>query len=187
MNLTPRCFARLSNKLRYGQIANLCIRSSTLCQQIHANNVQPAAPVIPQPCRFYSSQTEVDASLDSVTYERVCTITLDSLTDYFEELTENDTSLTGSDVAYGDGVLTVNLGHTHGVYVINRQTPNKQIWLSSPTSGPKRFDFVGSRTGSEGKWIYKHTGESLHHLLQQEIPKILKAQAVDFMQLPYGS
>ena len=27
-----------------------------------------------------------------------------------------------------------------GTYVINKQTPNKQIWLSSPISGPKRYD-----------------------------------------------
>lgn len=31
------------------------------------------------------------------------------------------------------GVLTVKVGGEHGTYVINKQTPNKQIWLSSPT------------------------------------------------------
>jgi len=34
------------------------------------------------------------------------------------------------------GVLTVKLGD-HGTYVINKQTPNKQIWLSSPTRWDK--------------------------------------------------
>ena len=29
------------------------------------------------------------------------------------------------------GVLTLDLGQ-HGTYVINKQPPNKQIWLSSP-------------------------------------------------------
>jgi len=29
------------------------------------------------------------------------------------------------------GVLTLKLGE-HGIYVINKQPPNKQIWLSSP-------------------------------------------------------
>lgn len=29
------------------------------------------------------------------------------------------------------GVLTLKLG-LHGTYVINKQPPNKQIWLSSP-------------------------------------------------------
>lgn len=40
------------------------------------------------------------------------------------------------------GVLTVNVGGNHGTYVINKQTPNKQIWLSSPT----RWDLRVSTT-----------------------------------------
>ncbi|KAH8351277.1 hypothetical protein KR084_007438 [Drosophila pseudotakahashii] len=133
--------------------------------------------------RFFSSQNETEPTLDTATYERVCSDTLDALCDYFEELTENASEVQGTDVAYGDGVLTVNLGRKHGTYVINRQTPNKQIWLSSPTTGPKRFDFVG--TVAAGRWIYKHSGQSLHELLQEEIPGILKAQSVDFLHLPY--
>lgn len=68
------------------------------------------------------------------------------------------------------------LGPNYGTYVINRQTPNKQIWLSSPTSGPKRFDLVNK---DGGYWIYKHTGQTLHQLLQEEISKIAEAK-VDF-------
>lgn len=83
-------------------------------------------------------------------------------------------------------MLTVNLGSDYGIYVINRQSPNKQIWLSSPTSGPKRYDFVGPKTADSGKWIYKHTGESMHALLQNEIKRILKQQPVDFLKLPFS-
>ena len=39
--------------------------------------------------------------------------------------------------ALSQGVLTLNLG-SHGTYVINKQAPNKQIWMSSPLSGPVR-------------------------------------------------
>ncbi|XP_011192128.1 frataxin homolog, mitochondrial [Zeugodacus cucurbitae] len=123
--------------------------------------------------------------VDSNTYERVCSETLDALCDYFEELTENAPSLTSCDVTYGDGVLTVKFGNEFGTYVINRQTPNKQIWLSSPTSGPKRYDYVATE-GQLGRWIYKHNGECLHDLLQRELKKILKEQEFDFSQLPYG-
>ncbi|KAF7990789.1 hypothetical protein HCN44_000594 [Aphidius gifuensis] len=63
-----------------------------------------------------------------------------------------------ADVSCQDGVLTVKLGTNYGTYVVNRQTPNKQIWLSSPTSGPKRYDFIN------GMWIYKHDGKSLLQL-----------------------
>ncbi|KAI9581765.1 hypothetical protein GQX74_010082 [Glossina fuscipes] len=68
-----------------------------------------------------------------------------------------------------DGVLTVNLGPKHGVYVINRQTPNRQIWLSLPFSGPKRYEFVGPKTGEKGEWLYRHDDETLHDSLQQEL------------------
>ncbi|XP_039961488.1 frataxin homolog, mitochondrial [Bactrocera neohumeralis] len=132
------------------------------------------------------SKNDTNATLvDSNTYERVCSETLDALCDYFEELTENAQNLSSCDVTYGDGVLTVKFGNEYGTYVINRQTPNKQIWLSSPTSGPKRYDFV-STEGQWGRWIYKHSGECLHDLLQRELRKILTEQDFDFSQLPYG-
>ncbi|EZA53409.1 hypothetical protein DMN91_004709 [Ooceraea biroi] len=119
------------------------------------------------PALPYSTQYE----LSSVQYEKICDETLDSLTEYFEELVEAAAHLPDADVAYGDGVLTVKFGEPHGTYVINRQTPNKQIWLSSPKSGPKRYDFMN------GRWIYKHDGKSLHELLNNEIPTIVKNQA----------
>lgn len=80
----------------------------------------------------------------------------------------------------------MKLGSEHGTYVINRQTPNRQIWLSSPSTGPKRYDFVGPATGETGKWVYRHTGESLHELLQHELQMIFKEQKVEFEDLPYG-
>jgi len=62
-----------------------------------------------------------------------------------------------------------------GTYVINKQPPNKQIWLSSPTSGPKRFDWVVIREGQDQKqgtaradWIYLRDGSSLTEVLRQE-------------------
>lgn len=114
-------------------------------------------------------------------YHKVCDETLDSLCEYFEDLVENSAHLTAADVTYGDGVLTVNFGAPHGVYVINRQTPNKQIWLSSPTSGPRRYDFESSKKA----WIYRHTQESLHQLLQSEISKIVR-QEVNFYQCAFS-
>ena len=39
------------------------------------------------------------------------------------------------------GVLTVRLGEL-GTYVINKQAPNRQLWMSSPLSGPVRYDWA---------------------------------------------
>nr|CAD7424867.1 unnamed protein product [Timema monikensis] len=117
--------------------------------------------------------------LDPLSFDHICDDTLVSLCDYFEELIEDCSHLVSSDVTYGDGVLTVQFGHPYGTYVINRQTPNQQIWLSSPTSGPKRYDFINNQ------WIYRHDGVSLHELLTKEISKIVKDE-VDFSQCMYS-
>ncbi|XP_012539123.1 frataxin homolog, mitochondrial [Monomorium pharaonis] len=111
-----------------------------------------------------------ETKLSFVQYEKICEETLDSLTEYFEELVEAAEHLPDADVSYGDGVLTVKFGEPYGTYVINRQTPNKQIWLSSPKSGPKRYDFIN------GQWIYKHDHKSLHELLNNEIPAIVRSE-----------
>ncbi|TKS66032.1 Frataxin, mitochondrial [Collichthys lucidus] len=75
------------------------------------------------------------------------------------------------------GVLTVKVGRDHGTYVINKQTPNKQIWLSSPTSGPKRYDWTGE------SWVYTHDGVSLHQLLSKEF-SIIFNKNMDLIDLP---
>ena len=58
------------------------------------------------------------------------------------------------DTDYSQGVLTVSLGAAGGggTYVLNKQTPNQQIWWSSPVSGPKRFEF-DPEAASSGSWV----------------------------------
>ncbi|XP_001656178.2 frataxin homolog, mitochondrial [Aedes aegypti] len=124
--------------------------------------------------------------IDSITFEAVCSDTLESLCDYFEQLVEEAAFLKSADITYGDGVLTVNFGEPYGTYVINRQSPNRQIWLSSPKSGPKRYDFIPDKSKvNEGFWLYKHDGVSLHELLQKEIGVIVQKE-VDFLSLPHS-
>ncbi|CAG2177893.1 unnamed protein product, partial [Oppiella nova] len=69
--------------------------------------------------------------LDDLTFERIVDHTLDHLTEQLDTIVESSDGLEESDVSLNNGVITLNLG-LHGVYVINKQTPNKQIWLSSP-------------------------------------------------------
>ncbi|GFG40499.1 hypothetical protein Cfor_06511 [Coptotermes formosanus] len=129
--------------------------------------------------RFCGYSGTIGGPLTHVTYEQVCNETLESLSEYFEEIVEEAAHLKAADVSYSDGVLTVKFGVPHGTYVINRQTPNLQIWLSSPISGPKRYDF------HDGRWIYRHDGVSLHELLSQEIPDIVNRH-VDFFHCAYS-
>ncbi|XP_026167652.1 frataxin, mitochondrial isoform X1 [Mastacembelus armatus] len=119
------------------------------------------------------------SELSEAAYEKLADETLDALADYFENLT--DEAFTGADydVILSSGVLTLKVGGDHGTYVINKQTPNRQIWLSSPTSGPKRYDWTGKR------WVYTHDDISLHQLLSKEF-SIIFSKNMDLSDLPYA-
>uniref|UniRef100_A0A8C6BN12 Frataxin mature form n=1 Tax=Monodon monoceros TaxID=40151 RepID=A0A8C6BN12_MONMO len=77
------------------------------------------------------------------------------------------------------GVLTIKLGGDLGKYVINKQTPNEQIWLSSPSSVHKRYDWTGRN------WVCSHYGVSLHELLATELTQALKTK-LDLSSLAYS-
>jgi len=73
-------------------------------------------------------------------------------------------------------VLEVKITSKDYTYVLNKQPPNKQIWLSSPVSGPKRFDWVVSgesmhekEGGGVGDWIYLRDGTSLTEVIRKEL------------------
>lgn len=48
--------------------------------------------------------------------------------------------------------------------MLNKQPPNRQIWLSSPVSGPKRYDWV-----VPGGWVYLRDASALRDLLREEL------------------
>ena len=102
--------------------------------------------------------------------------TLESLCDKFNELFEEEEVFESADNTLADGVLTALLGEQFGIYVINKQTPNRQLWLSSPSSGPSRFDWDLERR----VWVYKDTGESLHRVLDRELGELLGKEEVGF-------
>ncbi|KOS45498.1 hypothetical protein ACN38_g3586 [Penicillium nordicum] len=100
----------------------------------------------------------------------------------------------GSDVEaeYSAGVLNISVPAL-GTYVLNKQPPNKQIWLSSPISGPKRYDWIvegdymhekqDSRPFANGQWIYLRDGSNLTELLNSELtlrlPKDIYSEVVE--------
>jgi len=98
---------------------------------------------------------------------------MDNLTESLEEIIEAGGSKSeGCDVEYHAGVLTLNLGEK-GTFVINKQPPNKQIWLSSPLSGPKRYDYDQTHR----VWFYGRDQSTLSDLLDTEL-KVLMGIAV---------
>jgi len=74
----------------------------------------------------------------------------------------------------------------NGTYVINKQPPNKQIWLSSPVSGPKRYDWVVFGEGQHEKegggsagWVYLRDSSTLADLLLKELGVDVEASPLE--------
>eukprot|EP00656_Telonema_subtile_P012827 TRINITY_DN16488_c0_g1_i1.p1 TRINITY_DN16488_c0_g1~~TRINITY_DN16488_c0_g1_i1.p1 ORF type:complete len:156 (+),score=22.45 TRINITY_DN16488_c0_g1_i1:188-655(+) len=99
---------------------------------------------------------------DPQDFHRLADKIIDDLQETLEDSLEEE--IDDLDVNAADGVLNVSLGD-HGTYVINKQGPNQQIWLSSPVSGPWRYDY----DAQAGAWVSTRDGHALIQLLTDEI------------------
>ena len=101
-------------------------------------------------------------SLDEPTFERLADETLKHLLAAIE-------AALGShlDIDLEGGILTIRLD-AGGIYVVNKQAPNRQIWLASPASGAWHFDFRDG-PGKAGRWVATKGGATLSALLAGEL------------------
>ncbi|KAL6140058.1 hypothetical protein ACLB2K_058359 [Fragaria x ananassa] len=99
-------------------------------------------------------------------FHKLADSTIHDLQEKFEEYGDS-VQVDGFDIDYGNEVLTLKLGDL-GTYVLNKQTPNRQIWLSSPVSGPFRFDWDRDAEA----WIYRRTKVKLLTLLETEMEQL---------------
>ncbi|WWC73814.1 iron donor protein CyaY [Kwoniella pini CBS 10737] len=124
--------------------------------------------------RRYTEQGEKPAStLSPEEYEKVSERDMDTLHEnleiYVEEFGANDW-----EVEYSSGVMTLSLP-PNGTYVINKQPPNLQIWMSSPFSGPSRFDY---KTGKG--WVHHRNDEvKFKELVESELKRLLEKSGGD--------
>ncbi|KAI9158558.1 Frataxin [Paramyrothecium foliicola] len=125
-----------------------------------------------------TDSTVVVAELSESEYHELADIYLDNVLSRIEELQDKREDL---DIEYSAGVMTIAVTGK-GTYVINKQPPNKQIWLSSPISGPKRYDWcvVGDGQGDKegtasGHWIYSRDGSTLDSVFLEELEVDLSA------------
>ncbi|KAI0555742.1 mitochondrial chaperone Frataxin [Xylaria curta] len=116
-------------------------------------------------------KTAVVANITDEEYHRLADKYINDLLTAYETMQDDRADI---DVDYNAGVMNLRINDV-GIYVINKQPPNKQIWLSSPTSGPKRYDWVVISEGQDqkqdtarGDWIYMRDGTSLSELLRYE-------------------
>ncbi|KUI58943.1 hypothetical protein VP1G_06163 [Cytospora mali] len=114
----------------------------------------------------------VPAELTDGEYHELADEYLEVVLAQLESIADKNESV---EVEYSAGVLTVVFPGL-GTYVINKQPPNKQIWLSSPLSGPKRYDYVLYGEGqaqkegtATGDWVYLRDGSTLTELFLGEL------------------
>ena len=95
-------------------------------------------------------------------YHRIADESLETIQDTIEEILEG--AGIEAEISYASGVLTMSLP-PHGTYVINKQTPNQQIWWSSPFSGPRRYEY----DEESERWVFtRDNAESLGSILNDE-------------------
>lgn len=82
---------------------------------------------------------------------------------------DDENSPSDFDIELSQGVLTIALG-SEGTYVLNTQTPNRQIWMSSPSSGPWRYGW----RAEDMQWISTRDGHTLSNRLSEELSIIFK-------------
>ncbi len=105
--------------------------------------------------------------MDDSAFESLAEATLERLQAQIEEALED------VDVELRGGILTLELEDGRQ-YVINKHTPNRQIWLSSPVSGAAHF----VHDAQAGVWRSTRGEDLLHPLLGAEL-SALTGQAVE--------
>ncbi|ORC85692.1 frataxin-like, mitochondrial precursor [Trypanosoma theileri] len=82
------------------------------------------------------------------------------------------------DVNLSGGVLTIETT-SRGTFVLNKQAPNVQLWLSSPISGPHHYDMIlpenssSSNNSEDVQWLADSDGHSLKERLEKELTEVL--------------
>ncbi|MCJ1372810.1 Mitochondrial chaperone Frataxin [Loxospora ochrophaea] len=125
------------------------------------------------------------AKLNESEYHALADAYLNELEDKLQELVEVNPR---ADCEYSTGIIRLEYPPL-GIYVINKQPPNRQIWLSSPIIGPMRYDYIsrametgagaeekskttregGFAAETEGEWISLRDGSKMTDLLVKEL------------------
>ncbi|RNF10149.1 frataxin-like, mitochondrial precursor [Trypanosoma rangeli] len=109
-----------------------------------------------------------------VTYNTAADLFLDHVDNVLEAVDSNGIE----EVQLAGGVLSIETG-AHGTFVLNKQAPNVQLWLSSPLSGPHHYDMVlseGDRKVEkvhDVQWLADSDGHSLKEKLERELTETL--------------
>ncbi len=89
------------------------------------------------------------------------------ITDYLDTLLEKIEASYWSvvDCELSEGVLKIQT-ETNEIFIINRNIPRQELWLSSPFSGGAHFTY------SQEQWVNTRTEEPFEPLLFKELDQI---------------
>lgn len=173
INLTSKPFSinNVNKKASYHlNTSNLSIQNTLSNKKINFQNTSIRNYAVRQCC--------VNSQISDVKYHQLVLEFFDNLSEEIEIILE-DSNLKNYDIELSDGVLTINLGSA-GTYVINKQTANKQIWYSSPISGPRKYIY----DPNVKRWVgltecdSKEDNRFIEVRLSQELSQILKKEIV---------
>ncbi|KAG4086138.1 Frataxin [Neocallimastix lanati (nom. inval.)] len=154
--------------------SKLSIPSTTVCKKINFNCCSIK--------NYTSRKCCVLSPISDIKYHELADEFFDNLSERIETILE-DSKIENYDTELSSGVLTIKLGSA-GTYVINKQTPNRQIWYSSPISGPRKYIYdiktkrwVGLNecdSQEENRFIETRLSEELSQILKMkvDIPKM---------------
>lgn len=108
------------------------LRAIVLPGKLHARNLRRAASFSTTTDHITSVQLEDD-------FHKIADEALERLNDFLAPL-EDDEEV---ELELSMGVLKLRVPSAGGpkAWVINKQTPNRQLWWSSPISGPRRYEW----------------------------------------------
>lgn len=146
-----------SNVPKLGAKRNVSMNTSRFFEPIVTCTVSRPIPMSGASFRSFHSEAE---------YHNVADESLEDIQDCIEETLEE--AGLDCEINYASGVLTMSLP-PHGTFVINKQTPNQQIWWSSPISGPRRYEY----NKETGKWVFSRDGDiTLGETLKEEFQQM---------------
>uniref|UniRef100_A0A7S2RM44 Ferroxidase n=1 Tax=Eucampia antarctica TaxID=49252 RepID=A0A7S2RM44_9STRA len=115
-----------------------------------------------QKLRKVSSPSAISVRLfqNEASFHCVADETLETIQDELDCLFEDNLPQSADfpEINYAAGVLTMILT-PHGAWVMNKQTPNRQIWWSSPISGPRRYEW----DEEEEVWVNTKYADAVLH------------------------
>ena len=84
----------------------------------------------------------------------------DKIIEGIAKVVEDSDPMGKIDVDLNDGILAI--ATDSGTFVINKQSSTKEIWLSSPITGPYHFSY------NNNKWIARN-GAELFNIINAEL------------------